>query len=204
MCPGDRQAPSNAAARALPSRGERVATGEPWVRHGQDVAGQRAPARPRTGRQPLTPPPLADVDVDAYREVLAEERLAPEGRERLQLPRAARPSGAARARVVPMAGDPSFDAAAVAAICRHMNEDHREDAVLICRHLGGVDDVVAAETVGVDAAGLAFQVRRSGGAVVLVAVPFAAPVAGRPEVRAAVVELYERACAAAGLAPRGH
>lgn len=99
---------------------------------------------------------------------------------------------------------PSFDADAVAAICRHMNDDHRADALLICQHLAGAHDAVDAETVGVDATRMHFAVRRADGSVRSTAVAFAAPVAERAQVRTAVVELYERACAAAGRVPRGH
>jgi putative heme iron utilization protein len=98
----------------------------------------------------------------------------------------------------------TFAPDAVAAICRHMNEDHRADAVLICRHLAGVADVVDAETVAVDGHGMRFAVRASDGGAQEVTVAFAAPVAERAEVRTAVVELYERARAAAGLPPRAH
>ena len=98
----------------------------------------------------------------------------------------------------------TFGPDAVAAICRHMNDDHRADGLLICRHLGGVQDAVDAQAVGVDAAGMQFDVRRPDGTSRAVSVPFAAPVQERPQVRAAVVELYERACGAAGLTPRAH
>lgn len=93
---------------------------------------------------------------------------------------------------------------AVTAICRHMNDDHRDDGVLICRHLAGVPDAVDAEAVGVDAEGMSFAVRRADGSTQPVSVAFGAPVTERAQVRTAVVELYERACAAAGVEPRPH
>ena len=93
---------------------------------------------------------------------------------------------------------------AVAAICRHMNDDHRDDALLIATHLAGVEGAVDAETTGVDAQAMHFLVRRSDGSTQETSVAFAQPVTARPEVRAAVVEMYERACAAAGLPPRAH
>lgn len=93
---------------------------------------------------------------------------------------------------------------AVAAICRHMNEDHRDDGVLICRQLAGVPDAEDAEAVGVDAEQMHFSVRRTDGSSLQVSVPFADPVTERAQVRTAVVELYQRACAVAGVEPRPH
>ena len=98
----------------------------------------------------------------------------------------------------------TFPPDAVAAICRHMDEDHPEDALLIVRALGGVPDATAVRTVGVDGAGLRMAATRPDGAEVEVDVAFAAPVTERPQVRTAVVELYERACAVSGTAPRPH
>jgi len=93
---------------------------------------------------------------------------------------------------------------AVAAICRHMNDDHRANALLICRHLAGVQDAVDAEAVDVDAERMSFAVRRADGTSTPVPVAFARPVTERAQVRTAVVELYERACAQAGVEPRPH
>jgi hypothetical protein len=90
----------------------------------------------------------------------------------------------------------------VAAICRHMNDDHAADCLLICRTLGGRPGTTHAEAVDVDSHGMRFRV--TDGEVAELTVPFAAPVTERPQVRVAVVELYERACAAAGIEPRGH
>lgn len=92
----------------------------------------------------------------------------------------------------------------VAAICRHMNDDHPDDSLLICRTLGGVSDAVDATAVHVDAAAMRFQASRSDGTSATVEVPFATPAIERKQVRVAVVELYERACAAAGVTPRSH
>lgn len=89
----------------------------------------------------------------------------------------------------------------VAAVCRHMNDDHRADALLICRELAGCRDAVDAETVGVDGAALHLRVRQVDGTVTAVSVPFAVPVHERADVRRAVVELHERARLAAGPAP---
>lgn len=96
-----------------------------------------------------------------------------------------------------------FAAEVVAAICRHMNDDHRADSLLICRTLGGIPDAVDASAVDVDAAGMRFRVSRTTGTAETAVVPFATPALERSQVRLAVVELYERACAA-GVAPRRH
>ena len=100
--------------------------------------------------------------------------------------------------------DAAFAPEVVAAICRHMNDDHRDDALLICRHLAGVPDAVDAETVGVDSGSLHLDVRCADGTTRRESVRFAAPAVERAQVRAAVAELYERACAAAGVAARAH
>ena len=50
---------------------------------------------------------------------------------------------------------PPFAPEVVAAIARHMNEDHSADSVLICRALGGQPGTTAATMTGLDAAGIA-------------------------------------------------
>jgi putative heme iron utilization protein len=93
---------------------------------------------------------------------------------------------------------------AVVAICRHMNEDHRADALLICQALAGAARAVDAETVGVDTDAMRFAVRTADGSRREVTVPFAEPVTERAQVRSAVVELHARARAAAGVTPSEH
>lgn len=85
-----------------------------------------------------------------------------------------------------------------------MNNDHRDDSLLICRTLGEVPDAVDATAVDVDPAGMRFDASRADGTTVTAKVSFATPALERPQVRVAVVELYERACAAAGVTPRPH
>lgn len=85
----------------------------------------------------------------------------------------------------------------VAAVCRHMDDDHRDDALLICRTLGGQPSATAVSTVDVDTEAVHFSVQVDGEQVP-VRVPFAAPVTERAELRHAVVELHRRAVAAAG------
>jgi len=95
------------------------------------------------------------------------------------------------------AGPVRFPDDAVAAICRHMDEDHADDALLIVRTLGGRPDAVRVRTTGVDGAGLDLEVLEPERA--LVRVPFPAPVTERAEVRHAVVALHAQARAAAGV-----
>lgn len=98
----------------------------------------------------------------------------------------------------------TFSPDVVAAICRHMNEDHPDDALLICRTLGGQPDAARVRTVGVDGEALHLQAEVAGRPVG-VSVPFAAPVRERAQVRQAVTQLHARACAQAGVpAPGGH
>jgi putative heme iron utilization protein len=89
----------------------------------------------------------------------------------------------------------------VAAISRHMNEDHADDSVLICRSLGGQPSTTAATMTGMDADGIDFTATTDGGEVA-VRVPFAETLTERPQVRAEVVRMYHDACAQLGVEPR--
>ncbi len=98
----------------------------------------------------------------------------------------------------------TFSPDVVAAICRHMNDDHPDDALLICRTLGGQPDAARVRTVGVDGQALHLQAEVAGRPVP-VCVAFATPVQEWAEVRQAVVELQARACAQMGIpAPGEH
>lgn len=85
-----------------------------------------------------------------------------------------------------------LDREAIAAITRHLDEDHAEDTLLLCRTLGGQPDATSARAVGVDADGLDLEAQVDGRPVP-VRLVFDAPVEERAEVRHAVVALYERA-----------
>ena len=89
----------------------------------------------------------------------------------------------------------------VAAVCRHMNEDHPEDSLLICRTLGGKPDATAARMVGLDESGADFEVTVDGRRE-RVRLPWSTTVTERPQIRREVVRMYDEACAAAGVAPR--
>lgn len=89
----------------------------------------------------------------------------------------------------------------VAAITRHMNEDHPEDSVLICRSLGGQPSTAAATMTGLDADGADFTASTDDGTVT-VRIPWSERLTERPQVRAEVVRMYHEACAALGVEPR--
>lgn len=89
----------------------------------------------------------------------------------------------------------------VAAIARHMNEDHSADSVLICRALGGQPGTTAATMTGLDAAGIQFAVTTPAGPADTT-VPWSETVTERSQVRAEVVRMYHDACTALGVEPR--
>ncbi|MFC8845976.1 MULTISPECIES: DUF2470 domain-containing protein [unclassified Micromonospora] len=85
-----------------------------------------------------------------------------------------------------------FDADTVRAVCRHMNADHAEDALLICRTLGGCPDATRARATGLDADGMDFAVGVDD-IEVPVRIPFARRLTERAEIRREVVRMYEQA-----------
>ncbi|MEU4404184.1 DUF2470 domain-containing protein [Streptosporangium sp. NPDC023963] len=95
-----------------------------------------------------------------------------------------------------------FTPDAVEAIKRHMNDDHADDALLICKGLGGQPEATGATTTGVDAEAIEFAAV-VGGRDVTVRVPWSATLTERAQVRTEVVRLYRDACAALGVPARG-
>lgn len=95
-----------------------------------------------------------------------------------------------------------LDEQAQQAILRHMNEDHPDDCVVIVRGLGGRRDVTSAVMTRVSDTAATFTATVPDGPTVAVVLPWSAPITARPQVRAEVVDMYERACAALGLPPR--
>lgn len=98
--------------------------------------------------------------------------------------------------------DLPFGPDAVTAIAAHMNGDHAEDNVLICRAFGEVEPS-SARVSGLDARALVFTAVVDG-ADVEVRVPWSAPLQDRMQVRREVVRMYQDACTALGVQPRGH
>lgn len=89
----------------------------------------------------------------------------------------------------------------VAAIARHMNDDHAEDNAVICRGLGGQPATTAATMTGMTPAGIVFEATVDG-APTEVVVPWSEPITERAQVRAEVVRMHAEAAAALGLPPR--
>ena len=96
-----------------------------------------------------------------------------------------------------------FDATVVAAVVKHMNGDHADDSLLICRTLGDQPSAREAHMVGFTSDHARFSARVDGGDVD-VKVPWSGAVRERADVRAEIVGMYEAACAQAGIAPRPH
>jgi putative heme iron utilization protein len=94
-----------------------------------------------------------------------------------------------------------FPPEVVAAVTRHMNDDHAGDALLICRTLGGRPAATRARTTGLDADGMDF-VATVDGVEVPVRVPFAHRLTERAQIRREVVRMYQEACRQLGVPPR--
>jgi putative heme iron utilization protein len=95
----------------------------------------------------------------------------------------------------------TFPPEVVAAVARHMNDDHADDSVLICRALGGAPGTTAATMTGLDGDGLDFLATVDG-VDRTVRVPFSRTLTERAEVRPEVVRLYQEACTVLGIEAR--
>ena len=96
-----------------------------------------------------------------------------------------------------------FSEGVIAAITRHMNVDHADDSLLICRSLGGQPEATSATMTGMDPGGIDFAVMVAGHAVPA-RVPWSRPITERGQVRAEVVRMYHEACDALGIEARSH
>lgn len=98
----------------------------------------------------------------------------------------------------------AFDDSVVAAILHHMNDDHRDDNLLIVRAFGHPAAADAA-MLGFDGDGGVWEVTDAAGTVTEARVAWpGGPITERPEVRREVVALYDAACHRLGLTPRPH
>ncbi len=79
----------------------------------------------------------------------------------------------------------------IEAVARHMNTDHADDNVVICRGLGGCPDTIAARFVGMTTTGARFAATVPEGQRD-VEVTFAEAVTERSQVRTQVAALYHR------------
>lgn len=98
-----------------------------------------------------------------------------------------------------------FDDSVIAAILGHMNDDHRDDNLLITKAFASGLDVVGASMTGFDGDGGDWTVELADGTSTAVRVPWpGGSISERPEVRREVVALYDAACERLGVAPRPH
>ena len=95
-----------------------------------------------------------------------------------------------------------MDEADAAAVVQHMNAEHRDDSLLICRTLGHEPDADTARMIGLDATYGTF-VASVAGEDRPVRVAWESPVVERRQAREQIVALYQAACRAAGVEPRG-
>ncbi len=93
--------------------------------------------------------------------------------------------------------DGRFPDHVVAAVVRHMNDDHADDTAVIVRAFGGLLRVDTAEVTDVDTTGLTIAAQR-GEETRTVRVAFAEPVTDRLGLREEVTRLYHAACAELG------
>lgn len=91
-----------------------------------------------------------------------------------------------------------FEDSVVAAITGHMNDDHTDDNLLIVR-VFAKPEARSATMTDLDTEAGVWDVDGE-----TVTIPWPIEVTERPHVRAAVVKLYEDACAKLGVEPRGH
>lgn len=96
-----------------------------------------------------------------------------------------------------------FSPEVVAAIARHMNDDHAEDNVTICRGLGGQPATTAATMTGMGPDGLELEAVVEGRPVP-VTIPWSAPITERAQVRSEVVRMHAEASSALGQTPPEH
>lgn len=97
---------------------------------------------------------------------------------------------------------PTFSPDVVSAVLRHMNDDHRDDNLLIVRAFAD-RAADAATMVDLDehegrwSYSVEGEERRA-------AVPWSSTISERAEIRREIVALYDRACEVLGLEPRPH
>ncbi|BCL15843.1 DUF2470 domain-containing protein [Micromonospora sagamiensis] len=95
----------------------------------------------------------------------------------------------------------TFGPDVVAAVRRHMNDDHADDCLLICRGLGGQPRATAARMSGMDDEAMEF-VATVDDVAVPVRIPFRDRLTERRQIRAEAARMYRDACAELGVTPR--
>jgi putative heme iron utilization protein len=76
----------------------------------------------------------------------------------------------------------------VSAIRSHMNNDHADDNVTICRGVGGHAEVTAATVAGLDLDAVEFEAHGPAGRFTI-RIPFSAPLTERADVRAELARM---------------
>lgn len=97
-----------------------------------------------------------------------------------------------------MEHDNPFTAEVVDAVISHMNDDHAEDNLRICRGLGHQPSAETAKLVALGTDGLVFEVCVDG-STEAVSIGWPMPVTTRADIRHAVVALHDQACDALGI-----
>lgn len=98
-----------------------------------------------------------------------------------------------------------FEPPVLEAVLRHMNDDHRDDNLLIARAFGPHADLASSTMIGFDGDHGVWDAVATDGSPVAVVVPWpGGPITERAEVRREIVSLYDQACERLGVAPRPH
>ena len=98
---------------------------------------------------------------------------------------------------------PAFSPDVIAAVLHHMNDDHRDDSVLIVRAFSSAD-VEMAEMVDLDEHGGLWRYTADGEQRELRVDWPGGEIAERPEIRREIVALYDAACERLGVEARPH
>lgn len=99
-----------------------------------------------------------------------------------------------------------FDADVIAAVLRHMNDDHTDDNLLIARAFAApsADEVEGSVMTGFDGEAGVWEITR-GGTTAELRVPWpGGAITERAQVRREIVAMYDAACARLGVEPRPH
>ncbi|WP_051325920.1 biliverdin-producing heme oxygenase [Glycomyces tenuis] len=130
---------------------------------------------------------------DAYRSLLDEAELDEAEREDLidEVLTAYDHNGSVLAALAShlSEGENPFGPDVVAAVRRHMNEDHAADTLVMCRGLGGRPEATAARMTGLDGSGGDYVVT-VGGVEEAIRIPWGRTLTERAEIRPEVVRIF--------------
>jgi heme oxygenase len=98
-------------------------------------------------------------------------------------------NGALLGELSALLGANPFAPKVIAAICHHMNHDHADDTLVICRGTGGQPAAETARMTGFDGDGADFAAVVSGKEVAI-RIDWAAPLSERAEVRPEIVRIF--------------